>query len=129
MTIRPKTLARLGLPAAALTLAAAGFAAGGGAAKGPLSCDITATPGRYGTTYAAEVHTTAAVAGRYDLRLSQSGGGGRSEIRQAGDFALTAGETGVLGETTLGGTGGRVEGALTLTWDGQTLTCALDTTI
>lgn len=126
---------RLGLPAFALVLAAAGAATGpGGSAEAhqgdqPLRCEITVLSGPAATTYQGRVQAVRAVSGSYAFTLAHRSGGGISEISQNGDFSLRPGEIEVLGEATFGGQPGLVDAALTLTVGGKMLRCVLDDTI
>jgi hypothetical protein len=123
-------LKALFLPAAALTLSAAGLAAGSGASQGtgaeaePLTCEIAVTKGRYGHTYEGRITARRSVHGTYELSITKRGGGGNAMISQSGEFHVAAGKSDSLGQATFGGLPpDAVNAELTLNWNGKTLFC------
>ena len=95
-----------------------------GTAAAAVVCEIAldAIPG--GTRIEGRVTADHAIAGSYAMQITSRSGGGRSSIRQAGDFAAPAGRTTALGETELFGSPASHAVALTLTIGGQRLSCA-----
>jgi hypothetical protein len=63
------------------------------------------------------VFTRAPVSGSYQLRISQKGGGGSSDIVQSGDFSIGSGETGSLGIVSLSMSTKRYVAKLSVQWD------------
>jgi len=125
-----KRLAKLILPAAAVSLSVFGLAAGSSAhskntGAGPLNCEISVTKGRYGHTYEGVLHASAATNGTYELNIKKRGASGRAMISQSGAFRVASGQTETLGQATFGGMPPEsVEAELTLHFDGQTMACS-----
>ncbi len=126
-------LAKLALPAAALTLSVFGMAAGSNAhsaddetaGDAPLNCEIAVSKGRYGHTYEGVIHAVKTVKGTYELNIRQRGNSGGSMISQSGDFYVRAGKTETLGQATFGGLPpGSVDAELTLRWNGHKMVCS-----
>jgi hypothetical protein len=93
------------------------------AASGGVSCEINVSPRAGGVALQGMVRADHAVAGSYELIVTQSGGGGGSDIQQAGEFSAGAGRSAALGTVVLGGAGGNFKARLKLTWDGSTTQC------
>lgn len=96
------------LPALA-ALAAAGALSGPEGAEARASgvtCEIRLTQSGGLTALTGIVHASEATSGTYRFLVSQSGAAGSSDITQAGDFSLAAGQSEVVAETTLGGRAG-----------------------
>ncbi|MDX2309500.1 MAG: curli-like amyloid fiber formation chaperone CsgH [Hyphomicrobium sp.] len=93
------------LPALAAVAAAGAVLMMDGAEAGTsgVSCEIRATKSNAGVDLEAVVTSAKATTGTYKLMVSHSGVGGASDIEQAGDFTLEAGETAVVGEASVGG--------------------------
>ena len=132
---RPNIAARRQAPALFLGLSLAGFAAAcsvataqagdtGTAPAAPLRCEIAldAVPG--GTRIEGRVISATAVSGTYDLAITSRSGGGRTKIRQSGDFDARPGAPALLGETELYGVPASHSVDLDVRIHGQRLTCA-----
>jgi len=124
-----KRLAKLILPAAAVSLSVFGLAAGSSAHSGkaddlPLNCEIAVSKGRYGHTYEGVIHASSTVKGTYELSIAKRGSAGRAMISQSGDFLVAAGTSETLGQATFGGMPPEsVNAELTVHFNGQTLAC------
>ncbi len=128
------TFPRTFLPVAALSAAAACTAAVSASHPTPEVtltsdtpiCEIAvATQGR-SVNLQALVHAGTDMRGTYRFRIAKSGGGGSANINQGGNFAVAAGETRTLGQTTLGGSPANFDATLTIEAGGQTYTCSSD---
>jgi len=120
--------AKLVLPAAAMAMSVFGLAAGSSAHStdddAPMNCEIAVTKTRYGHTYEGVIHANTTVKGSYELNFSRRSSNGSSNISQAGDFYVRAGDTETLGQATFGGLPpSAVNAELTLRWKGHELTC------
>ena len=130
-----KRLAKLILPAAAVSLSVFGLAAGSNAHSSqegdlPLNCEIAVSKGRYGHTYEGVITAASTVKGSYELNIKKRGTSGRAMISQSGEFAIGAGKSETLGQATFGGLPpSSVEAELTIYWQGHTLTCTNQTEI
>lgn len=103
-----KRLAKLVLPAAAVSMSVFGLAAGTSAHSKtasdlPLNCEIAVSKGRYGHTYEGVIHATNTVNGTYELNISKRGSAGSAMISQSGNFRVAAGKSESLGQATFGG--------------------------
>jgi hypothetical protein len=128
MTHLIKTLSKIGIPAAALTLSVFGLAAGSDAhssnGASPVDCEISITKGRYGYTYEGIVHASETANGTYELKINKRGSAGSAMISQSGDFSLRAGASETVGQATFGGLPpSSVNAELSIRWNGQTLAC------
>lgn len=123
--LNPRTL-----PLAAVALAAVGLGCTSFAGdaevdpKAPVACAIEVEEAGAMLTLKAVATAREAVEGRYALDIDRRGGGGSATIRQGGSFALKAGETATLGRATMNGPRAALDAELTLTVDGEELTCA-----
>ena len=83
----------------------------GSYASGP-SCDIRVVRSGGGLVLEGVVMSSVPVAGSYDLRISQSGYGGQSNIRQGGEFEAVPGSDSSLGVVSLPATSAPGKGSL-----------------
>lgn len=95
------------------------------AADMPVTCSLSVAASAGMVTVEGIVDARRPVTGRYELELRQSSFGGRSDIRQGGDFTLASGERAILGQATLSGSPADLDGTLTLTVDGKSYVCPL----
>lgn len=93
----------LGLALAGLAAAAVTAETGETAAAAPLRCEITLEALSGGTRIAGRVSSTTPVSGTYEMQITSRMGGGRSSIRQSGEFAARPGAPAELGETEMFG--------------------------
>ena len=128
------TFARTFLPVAALSAAAACTAAVSAsnpdttvalASDAPI-CEIAVAKSGRSVNLQALVHAEADLHGTYRFSIAKTGSGGSAMINQGGNFAVAAGETRTLGQTTLGGSAASYDATLTLDVGGQTYTCSND---
>lgn len=125
-----KRLAKLILPAAAVSLSVFGLAAGSNAHSSaqsdlPLNCEIAVSKTRMGHMYQGIVTATSDTRGSYELSIKRLGESGRAMISQSGEFAVSAGQSETLGQATFGGLPpSSVEAEMTITWKGHRLTCS-----
>lgn len=113
----------LGAMAAGAAVAAAGRD-GGSAAAGPLACSIGASRSGGQIILKPSVRAARATDGSYSLRVSGSGGGNTSTIRQGGDFSLPAGGTAQLGSVSLSGGSATYAVTLDITAGAASTRCA-----
>lgn len=113
----------LGLSLAAMAACSAAFAENSRPAA-PVVCEIALEPAGSGTLITGRVHAERATQGSYAMAITSTGGGGRTTIRQSGDFSVAAGGTEVLGETRLSGSPRSHHVDLDVTVGGRALTCA-----
>jgi hypothetical protein len=123
------------LPAAALSIAVFGLAAGTSASSSddktsdlPIACGVSITKSGYGNTYQGVVQASEAVSGSYEFRVIKTGGGGSATINQSGAFAIAAGDEATLGQASFGGPA-TVDAQLVLHWNGMKLLCKTPTDI
>lgn len=88
-----------------------------------LVCELRLTEAARQVTLSAEAKARQAVSGTYQLDIDQRSAGGRSTIRQGGEFDLRSGERAVLGEATFSGRARDIDARLSITANGQTKTC------
>lgn len=112
------SLAAVGL----LALLAPEMDAGAAPAAG-VTCEIRMVESGGGVTIKGIVHAAKATSGSYSLKIANAGGGGSSSINQGGDFSLDAGESTVVGETTLGNADG-LRARLAVTTAAGTTSCS-----
>lgn len=125
-TLRIAAISALVLAAAcAVPLDAASGASSksGTEAGAPVACALAITERGGTVTIAGRIEAREDVSGRYDLSVSQTGGGNSADIRQGGVFTLAAGETADLGSAQVSGRASDLDGALTVTVDGETFVC------
>jgi hypothetical protein len=91
--------------------------------KAPVACSLAISESRGTVTVAGRIEAREAVSGHYDLSVSRSGGGNSADIRQGGAFSLAAGEAADLGSAQLSGRASGLDGALTVTVNGETFAC------
>ena len=133
--VRTASASRSKAPALFLGLSLAAFAAacsvataqagdtGTTPAAAPLRCEIAldAVPG--GTRIEGRVISATPVSGTYDMAITSRSAGGRTTIRQSGDFDASPGAPALLGETELYGTPASHAVNLDVRVHGQHLTC------
>lgn len=93
------------------------------AADGSVRCEIKIEEIGAGVQLQGVVTANRAVQGAYELQVSKSGGGGRSNISQAGDFDARPNVPAKLGIVQLGGDGGTYRATLKVMWDGEEIEC------
>ena len=69
---------------------------------GALTCEIQIAKHNGDVELTGIVHAARATSGTYRFKVLNDGDGGSSTINQGGDFSLAAGESTVVGNTTLG---------------------------
>lgn len=117
-----KAIVAAGLLPGAAVLAATG-AGSSGAEAGSVRCEIQVSGSGSGVTLEGVVYAKSEIAGSYQLRVSQSGSGGGSNINQGGGFSAGPGGPSHLGTVMLGG-GGSYTASLKVTWDGGSTACS-----
>lgn len=125
---RRMTAIALGLAAATVSAAACGVPASQAhtvttANDAPLRCEIIREASRGGTRIEARVVTDHAVTGTYEMSLTSRSGGGRTSIRQGGEFEAAPGEPAILSQSRLPGSPSAHSVDLTVRADGQRLSC------
>jgi len=117
------------LSPATVLLAGVGLAAGCSTpvvstlSPAPLACALEVDQTGPMTRFQGQVQAFEALSGSYSLTLV----GGGTNIRQGGPFSARSGETVSLGQANLSGTPGRYDANLSITVNGTTYNCALDT--
>lgn len=91
----------LGLSLATLATAAALAQSTQTPAAEPLRCEVALDAIQGGTRIQGRVISATPVSGRYDLQITSRMGGGRSSIRQSGEFTTLDSRPLVLGETEM----------------------------
>jgi hypothetical protein len=121
MSAIPYTVAALVITGVACTASLATPPAGQKAQD--LTCELRLTESGSTVTLSAEAQAHRAMRGTYTLTVDQRSGGGRSTIRQGGDFDLKPGERSVLGEARFNARARDINAELTLEANGQRKTC------
>ena len=93
------------------------------AASDSIRCEIQVTSRSGGVSLEGIVHANAAIDGSYQLVITKSGGGGRSDIAQGGEFSAAPGKATSLGTVMLGGNGGSYTAKLKVKWNGNSTEC------
>lgn len=121
MSAIPYTIAALVITGAACT---ASFATSQ-ADKIPkaLVCTLDLSETHQQVTIKATAQSAQALRGTYQMEIDQRSAGGRSTIRQGGEFELKAGEQTILSETQFRGKAREFQAELTVTANGQNKTC------
>ncbi len=81
------------------------YATAGSASAAPsglIKCEIQVTKSKGEVELTGIVHALMATSGSYRFKVTNDGDGGSANINQGGDFQLAAGESTVVGSTTLG---------------------------
>lgn len=134
MTIRFSPASRrlsaiaLGLAAASVSAAACGIPASQAHTvtpdnDAPLRCEIIREASQGGTRIEARVVTDRAITGSYEMSLTSRTGGGRTSIRQGGEFEAAPGEPAILSQSRLPGSPSAHSIDLTVHAGGQRLSC------
>ncbi len=96
----------VGKSAVVAALGALGVYATAGSASatpsGLIKCEIQVTKSKGEVELTGIVHALMATSGSYRFKVTNDGDGGSANINQGGDFQLAAGESTVVGSTTLG---------------------------
>ncbi|MCC5954849.1 MAG: hypothetical protein JJU07_02025 [Natronohydrobacter sp.] len=121
MSAMPYTIAALVISGAACTASLA--TSQGAPASEALVCELRLTESNRQVTIAAEAEARQALHGTYQLNIDQRSAGGRSTIRQGGEFDLKAGERTTLGQASFSGRARDFNAELTVKANGQTKTC------
>lgn len=122
MSVMPYTVAALVITAAACT---AGLATPQAQPETDvLMCELRLSEQGRTVTLTAEAHAHRATKGTYSLTVDQRNSGGRSTIRQGGEFDLQAGERSVLSETSFAARARDLNAELTIEANGERKTCA-----
>lgn len=87
----------------------------------PISCEFALSEGRFGQIYQGIITANEDVRGTYRMKFTTNGRNS-SNIRQAGNINLVAGETTMLGQVSFGDAT-HVDIELTLKLNGQKMTC------
>lgn len=92
-------------------------------AGGSVRCDIEVQ--RLGNRVELQgvVFANTAVRGAYELQVTKSGGGGRSNISQAGEFDAVPSSPTKLGFVQLGGDNGSYHAKLRVMWNDHQVEC------
>jgi|FEC22Drversion2_1045045.scaffolds.fasta_scaffold00041_114 hypothetical protein len=112
---------------AALGIGMAGAALGtdpAAATSQPLSCEIRETSINGMVALEAIVRADAPVSGSYSFKVVSTGGGGRSNISQGGEFQVGPGVPATLGTVTLGQRGVTFNAQLEVTSGGKRISCS-----
>lgn len=86
-------------------------------------CEIRVDYERGSVVLEGIVFARGPVSGSYQMRVSQTGGAGSSEITQSGEFAVSSGSTGSLGVVSLSNRAGGYVARLRVQWKGGTVDC------
>lgn len=121
MSAMPYTIAALVITGAACTASLA--TSQNAHANEAVVCELRLSESNRQVTIAAEAEARQAVRGTYELNIDQRSAGGRSTIRQGGDFDLKAGERTTLGQASFSGRSSDFNAELTVKANGQTKTC------
>lgn len=89
----------------------------------PVRCAVEMDAHRGGTHIAARVTADHAVSGTYEFTLTNHALGGRSTLRQSGEFQANSNAPTILSESRMPGRPADQNATLTLRIGGQTLTC------
>lgn len=93
------------------------------AADGSVRCEIEVKELGAGVQLQGIVFAQQSGSGEYQLRVRKSGGGGSSNINQAGEFSAQADTPTRLGIVQLGGDGGSYDAQLKVFWNGEEIVC------
>jgi len=89
-----------------------------------LVCELHLSEHRGTVTLTAEAQTHHATRGVYSLTVDHRSAGGRSTMRQGGEFDLKAGERGVLSQASFAARARDLSAELTLNANGQSTACS-----
>ena len=89
-----------------------------------LTCELRLSQQGHIVTLTAQAQAPQATRGTYSLKVEQRSAGGRSNIRQGGEFDLIAGEPGVLAEVSFTARARDLNAELTIEAHGQSKTCS-----
>lgn len=89
-----------------------------------MVCELHLSEQGRTVTLTAQAQAHRATRGVYSLTLNHRSAGGRSTMRQGGEFDLKAGERGVLGQASFTGRARDLDAKLTLNANGQRKTCS-----
>jgi hypothetical protein len=92
-------------------------------AGGPVRCKIEVEQSGNGVELQGVVYASKAVRGSYELVVTKSAGGSRSNIAQAGEFDASPDTPTRLGIVQLGGDSGSYSAKLKVKWDGDEVEC------
>lgn len=90
----------------------------------PVRCGFQVVSAGGATAIEAIVAADLAVTGSYQLRVTGSGGGGRTNISQGGPFAAGPDAEVTLGRVMLGNRGASYDAVLSISANGRTVECA-----
>lgn len=121
MSAMPYTIAALVISGAACTASLA--TSQGAPASDALVCELRLSESSRQVTISAEAQAHQAMRGTYQLEIDQRSAGGRSTIRQGGEFDLKAGERTTLSEASFSGRARDFNAELTVKANGQSRTC------
>lgn len=93
------------------------------AADGSVRCEIQVEDLGTGVQLQGVVFAEQGGQGAYQLQVRKSGGGGSSNINQAGEFSARAHAPTRLGIIQLGGDGGSYDAQLKILWNGEEIVC------
>lgn len=124
LAIAGLSAAACGIPAShAETLRAQDQASAHTSGADPVHCEIKMDAQQGGTRITAQVTAVTAVTGTYEMALTNRAFGGRSSIRQSGEFQVSPNAPAILSESRMPGRPADQNVTLTLRIGGQTLTC------
>lgn len=93
------------------------------AADSPVRCEIEVKDFGSGVQLQGVIFSQQNGSGEYQLRVRKTGGGGSSNINQAGEFSVKANAPARLGVIQLGGDGGSYDAQLKVFWNGEEIVC------
>ncbi len=93
------------------------------AGGGKIRCEIQVEKLGSGVQLQGVVFANETVHGAYQMQVSKTGGGGSSNINQAGGFDARPNSPAKLGIVQLGGDGGVYRAKLKVTWNGEEIEC------
>lgn len=93
------------------------------AGGGSVRCEIRVEKFGGGVQLQGVVFANEAVEGAYEMQVSKSGDGGRSNINQAGGFNVRPNAPAKLGIVQLGGDSGSYRAKLKVMWNGEEIEC------
>jgi len=123
MSAIPYSIAALVITGAACTASLATSQAGSTKPPEALVCALELSESNRQVTITATAQAAQAVRGTYQLEIDQRSAGGRSTIRQGGEFDLKSGEKATLGEARFSGKAQEFQAEMTIKANGQSKTC------
>jgi hypothetical protein len=91
---------------------------------GPVRCEIQATAKKSMIALKSVVMADVSTQGSYQFKVKSSGGSGRTNIQQGGNFSVEPDEEAILGKVTVGNNGATYDVTLKIMADGETIECS-----